>query len=55
MPEPIKFEVRVLGPVGPAGRQVLADVGARVEPTTTRLTGALDQAALHTVPERHGA
>ena len=52
MPEPIKFEVRVLGQVGPAGREALADVDFRVEPATTRLSGALDQEALHTLIER---
>ena len=49
MSEPVNFEVRVLGRVGPAGREALADVDVRVEPATTRLSGALDQAALHTL------
>ena len=45
MSEPVNFEVRVLGRVGPAGREALADVDVRVEPAMTRLTAALDQAA----------
>jgi hypothetical protein len=55
MPEPISFEVRVLGQVGLAGREALADVDVRVEPAMTRLTGGLDQAGLHTLLERLGA
>jgi hypothetical protein len=52
VPEPIKFEVRVLGRLGPAGREAFADVDVRVEPATTRLTGAFDQVDLHTLLER---
>jgi hypothetical protein len=55
MSEPINFEVRVLGRVGLAGREALADVDVRVEPARTRLTGAMDQAALHTLLEGLGA
>jgi hypothetical protein len=39
----------VLGRVGPAALVALADVDVRVEPAMTRLTGAMDQAALHTL------
>jgi hypothetical protein len=55
VPAPVKFEVRVLGRLGPAGREAFADVDVRVEPATTRLTGAFDQADLHTLLERLGA
>ncbi len=51
MPEPIRYEVRVLSQVGPTGREAFADVDVRVERATTRLSGALDQAALHTLME----
>jgi hypothetical protein len=49
--EPIRYELRLLGRIGPAARGGFADVGIRVEPTTTRLSGALDQPALHTLLE----
>jgi len=52
VPEPIKFEVRVLGRLGAAGREAFADVDVRVDPAKTRLTGAFDQADLHTLLER---
>ena len=55
MSEPINFEVRVLGRVGLAGREALADVDVRVEPAMTRLTGAMDQAVLHTLLKDLGA
>ena len=55
MLERVNFEVRVLGRVGPAARVALADVDVRVEPASTRLTGAMDQAALHTLLEDLGA
>ena len=55
MSEPVNFEVRVLGRAGPAGREALADVDVRVEPAMTRLTAALDQAALHALLEGLGA
>ena len=52
MDEPISYELRLLGRIGPAAREGFADLGIRVEPTTTRLRGALDQPALHTLPHR---
>ena len=52
MDEPIRYELRLLGRFGPAARDGFADLGIRVEPTTTRLSGALDQPALHTLLER---
>jgi hypothetical protein len=42
----------VVGAVGPAGRQAFADLAIDVEPTTTVLTGALDQGGLHEVLDR---
>jgi len=47
MPAPVQYQVRVLGRVGPAASEAFADFGVHVEPTTTVLSGALDQAALH--------
>ena len=52
MPAPVRYEVRVLGRVGPAARDAFADFGVRVGPTSTVLSGALDQAALHSLLER---
>ena len=51
MSEHVNFEVRVLGRLGPTGRVALADVDVRVESAVTRLKGAMDQAALHTLLE----
>lgn len=51
MPAPVEYEVRVLGQVGPVAREAFADLGVRVGPTSTVLSGALDQAALHTLLE----
>jgi hypothetical protein len=48
----VEYEVRVLGPVGPAAREAFADVAVEVEPSATVLSGALDQAALHGLLER---
>ena len=47
MPAPVQYQVRVLGRVGPAASEALADFGVDVEPTATVLSGALDQSALH--------
>ena len=55
MSEPVNFELRVVGRVGPAGREALADVDVRLEPAMTRLTGTMDQAALHALLEDLGA
>ena len=49
MPAPVQYQVRVLGRVGPAASEAFADFGVHVEPTTTVLSGALDQAALHSL------
>ena len=52
MDERISDELRVLGGIGPAAREGFADLGIRVEPATSLLSGALDQPALHTLLER---
>jgi len=52
MDEPISYELRLLGRIGPAAREGFADLRIRLEPTTTLLSGALDQPALHTLLER---
>ena len=49
MPAPVQYQVRVLGRVGPAASEAFADFGVHVEPTTTVLSGALDQPALHSL------
>jgi hypothetical protein len=49
---PPTYEIRVVGVVGPAGRQAFADLAIDVEPTTTVLTGALDHGGLHEVLDR---
>ena len=49
----VEYEVRVLGPVGPAAREAARDVAVGgQEPSATVLSGALDQAALHGLLER---
>ena len=51
MDEGFSYELRLLGRIGPAAREGFANMGIRVEPTTTLLSGALDQPALHTLLE----
>jgi hypothetical protein len=48
----VTYEIRVVGALGPAGREAFADLAVDVEPTTTVLTGALDQTGLHDVLDR---
>ena len=45
----VRYQVRVRGRVGPAASEAFADFGVHVEPTATVLSGALDQAALHSL------
>ena len=52
MGAPVEYEVRVLGQLGPAAREALAEFGVHVEPPATVLSGALDQAGLHDLIER---
>jgi hypothetical protein len=47
-----RYEVRVVGALGAAGREAFADLALDVEPTATVLSGELDQAALHAVLEQ---
>ncbi len=46
------YEVRVLGSLGPLGRDAFRDVSVDVEPTATVLTGQLSQADLHELLDR---
>lgn len=41
------YEVRVVGSLGPAAEEAFGAYGIDVEPTSTVLSGDLDQAALH--------
>jgi hypothetical protein len=46
------YEIRVIGSLGPAAREAFADMALEVEPTTTVLSGELDQPALHALLDR---
>jgi hypothetical protein len=46
------YEIRVVGALGAAAREAFADVAVDVEPTTTVLSGLLDQDDLHVLLER---
>lgn len=46
------YEIRVVGSLGPTGRQAFADVAIDVEPATTVLYGDMDQAGLHALLDR---
>jgi hypothetical protein len=46
------YELRVIGALGPAGREAFADLALDLEPTATVLSGDLDQAGLHAVLEQ---
>lgn len=43
------YEVRVVGSLGPAARDAFADMTVDVEPTSTVLSGDLEQADLHAI------
>jgi len=43
----ISYEVRVVGSLGPAARDAFADLTVDVEPTSTVLSGELEQTDLH--------
>jgi hypothetical protein len=43
----ISYEVRVVGSLGPAARDAFAELTVEVEPTSTVLSGELEQADLH--------
>jgi hypothetical protein len=46
------YEIRVIGSIGPAAREAFADMDVEVEPTTTILSGTLDQSDLHAMLDR---
>jgi hypothetical protein len=48
----VTYEIRVMGSLGPAAREAFTDLSVEVEPTTTVLSGDLDQTALHAVLDR---
>lgn len=48
----VEYEVRVLGQIGPAAREAFEGIAVHVEPSTTVLSGTLDQAALQSLIER---
>jgi len=47
----ITYEIRVVGSLGPAAREAFNDLAVEVEPTTTVLSGDLEQSDLHAVLE----
>ena len=52
MDDKVRYEVRVLGQLGPAARRAVAEMSVEVMSQATVLSGAFDQAALHDVLER---
>ncbi len=46
------FEVRVVGRLGPAAEEAFGGLSIDTEPTSTVLSGAMDQAALHGLIDR---
>jgi hypothetical protein len=46
------YEIRVVGSLGPAAREAFTDMVLEVEPTTTVLSGDLDQPGLHALLDR---
>jgi hypothetical protein len=46
------YEIRVVGSIGPAARQAFSGMGVDVEPTSTVLSGTLDQGRLHQMLDR---
>jgi len=48
----VAYEIRVVGVLGPAGREAFADLAVDVEPAATVLSGRLDQDDLHQVLDR---
>ena len=46
------YEIRVVGSIGPAAREAFCDMGVDVEPTSTVLSGPLDQGSLHLMLDR---
>lgn len=46
------YEIRVVGSIGPAAREAFSSMGVDVEPTSTVLSGTLDQGSLHQMLDR---
>jgi hypothetical protein len=46
------YEIRVVGSIGPAAREAFSGMGVDVEPTSTVLSGTLDQGSLHQMLDR---
>ena len=46
------YEIRVVGSIGPAARAAFADLDVEVEPTSTVLSGTLEQSDLHAMLDR---
>ena len=46
------YEIKVIGSLGPATREAFTDMVVEVEPTTTVLSGDLDQLGLHALLDR---
>jgi hypothetical protein len=46
------YEIRVIGSLGPAAREAIADMTVEVEPTFTVLSGDFDQPGLHALLDR---
>lgn len=47
-----RYEIRVVGSLGPAAQEAFAELSVETEPTVTVLRGDLDQAALHGLLDR---
>jgi hypothetical protein len=48
----VAYEIRVVGSLGPAAREAFGDLDLETEPTSTVLSGEMDQAALHGLLDR---
>jgi hypothetical protein len=46
------YEIRVVGALGPAGREAFADVDIDIQPTSTVLTAEVGQTGLHALLDR---
>lgn len=48
----VMYEIRVAGRMGPAAREAFAGLDIDLEPSTTVVSGEMDQAALHGLLDR---
>ncbi len=48
----VRYEVRVVGILGPAAEEAFGGLSIETEPASTVLSGELDQAALHGLIDR---